>query len=86
MELVCRSRYNCPKEACLGNYFLQLVSPKNKNDRVGLQALYPNDSIIQNFQVIKALHSSEPPPPPHPFFKGGVNFNVLPRRRGVEVL
>ena len=70
MELVCRSRYNCPKEASLGNYFLQLVSPKNKNDRVGLQALYPNDSIIQNFQVIKALHSSEPPPPPPLFLKG----------------
>ena len=28
------------------------------------------------------LHSSDPPPTPTPFKKGGVNFNYLPQRGG----
>ena len=46
MELVCRRRDNCQKEASFGNYFLQLESSKNKDDRFSLHEDFMTCSCV----------------------------------------
>ena len=55
MEMVFRRRNNCRKEPWLGNYSLQLESPKNKDDHVSLRVLYPT---IQSYKTFKSLKRS----------------------------
>ena len=54
MELVCRRRDNCQKEASFGNYFLQLESSKNKDDRFSLHEDFMTCSCV----CVRLYHST----------------------------